>query len=230
MDMMTRRGEQQDQQGTYDGWEKELWLVRHGTTAWNTEKRYLGHTDIGLLPEAEQELASLREHLVGIEWRSVHSSDLLRCRQTLEWVAPLHAGQAHMDSRLREIHFGEWEGRTYEELKHLARYREWIDSPQTVTPPGGEPWSSFAARIDDFLNEVIWAEPRHERTGDSTTAQTKDLVIAHGGVIRYMLTRLLPGQAFWDVSVIPGQAIRLQLECSRNGRKAIRLPFPEIGL
>lgn len=229
MDMMTRRGEPQDEQGRYE-WEKELWLVRHGTTAWNAEKRYLGHTDIGLLPEAEQELASLREHLVGTEWRAVHSSDLLRCRQTLERIAPLHAGQAHMDSRLREIHFGEWEGRTYEELKHLARYREWIDSPQTVTPPAGESWSSFAARIDDFINDVMWTEPRHERTGDSTTAQTKDLIIAHGGVIRYILTRLLPGQSFWDISVIPGQAIRLQLERSPDGWNAIRLPFPEIGL
>lgn len=227
MDMMTGRGEQQ---GTRDRWGKEVWLVRHGTTAWNVEKRYLGHTDIGLLPGAEQELASLRVQLGGIKWDSVHSSDLLRCRQTLERIAPLHAGQAHMDSRLREIHFGEWEGRTYEELKHLARYRKWIDSPQTVTPPDGESWSSFAARIDDFIADVIWSEPRHEGTGESTTAQTKNLVVTHGGVIRYMLTRLLPGQAFWDVSVIPGQAIRLQLERSPDGRRAIRLPFPEIGL
>ena len=70
---------------------REIILMRHGTTAWNLEKRYLGHTDISLLPEAEQELAPLREQFNNVTWDALYCSDLLRCQQTLALVAPMQA-------------------------------------------------------------------------------------------------------------------------------------------
>ncbi|MBJ9991648.1 histidine phosphatase family protein [Paenibacillus sp. S28] len=133
----------------------DLLLVRHGTTRWNREKRYLGHTDIPLDRGGRDELAPLARELAGKAFRGVYCSDLARCRETLAIISPAHADTAMYDPRLREMHFGAWEGHTYEQLQHEPLYRQWIDSPQQVMPPGGEPWADFAGRIDGFVGSLL---------------------------------------------------------------------------
>ncbi|WP_151732951.1 histidine phosphatase family protein [Paenibacillus tengchongensis] len=133
----------------------ELRLVRHGHTLWNTEHRYLGSTDLPLLPEAAAALAALREYsaLQGDFWR-VYCSDLRRCRETLGILGADFAAAARYDKRLREMDFGKWEGCTYEQLQNSMQYRAWIDDPQAVTPPGGESWTSFTGRVEELLEEL----------------------------------------------------------------------------
>jgi alpha-ribazole phosphatase len=199
---------------------RSIVLIRHGTTQWNVEKRYLGHTDIGLLPGAQEELALLSRQCRNLTWDAVYCSDLLRCRQTLAYTAPQAAAQAKLDARLRENDFGQWEGLTYEQLQHNPLYRRWIDQPQEVAPPEGEAWPSFAGRIDSFLHEHIWSGRTSHRT----------LIVTHGGVIRYMLSRLIEGVGFWDTHVIPGQAIQVYIEKQGNRWLGSRVNFPSIGL
>ena len=103
-------------------------------------KKYLGHTDMELLPDAEEELVLLSEQCRHLTWDAVYCSDLLRCRQTLAHIAPQVIEQVKLDSRLRENDFGQWEGLNYEQLKDNLLYRSWIDDPQKVTPPEGEAW------------------------------------------------------------------------------------------
>lgn len=203
---------------------REIILIRHGTTAWNLEKRYLGHSDIGLLPEAEQELSSLSEEFSNITCEALYCSDLLRCQQTLTHIASPQMGQAKLDPRLREINFGQWEGLTYDQLKDNLQYRDWIDAPQEVTPPGGEPWTAFAARMDSFLEESLmsFSPILHSRSINVP----KVAVITHGGVIRYMVSRLIPDQGFWDTQVIPGQAIKIRLDGDGESWVGTRLTFP----
>lgn len=133
----------------------DLLLVRHGTTRWNREKRYLGHTDIPLDPGGRDELAPLARELAGKAFHRVYCSDLARCRETLAIISPAHADTAMYDPRLREMDFGAWEGHTYEQLQHESLYRQWIDSPQQVTPPGGESWADFAGRVDGFIGSLL---------------------------------------------------------------------------
>ncbi|WP_145946730.1 histidine phosphatase family protein [Paenibacillus sp. Y412MC10] len=133
----------------------DLLLVRHGTTRWNREKRYLGHTDIPLDPGGRDELAPLARELAGKAFRGVYCSDLARCRETLAIISPAHADTAMYDPRLREMDFGAWEGHTFEQLQHEPLYRQWIDSPQQVTPPGGESWADFAGRVDGFIGSLL---------------------------------------------------------------------------
>ncbi|WP_167544397.1 histidine phosphatase family protein [Paenibacillus xylanexedens] len=204
-----------------------LW-VRHGTTLWNVEKRYLGQTDIGLLPNAKEELAPLHEQLSGISWHEVYCSDLLRCRQMLEKILPDAIGQVKFDSRLRENDFGEWEGLTYDQLKDNPVYRSWIDAPQEVTPPGGESWQEFTGRLDSFLQEML-LEGRSSMHVDEGQAPTI-VVVTHGGVIRYALSRLIAGLGFWDTHVVPGQVIQVQLDQQGNQWFGSRVTFPPIGL
>lgn len=202
---------------------RSIVLIRHGTTQWNVEKKYLGHTDIGLLPDAEEELALLREQCRNLTWDAVYCSDLLRCRQTLAHIAPQLIEQTKFDTRLRENDFGQWEGLNYEQLKDNLLYRNWIDDPHKVNPPEGEAWQTFAKRVDSFLHEQIWSEHSHENSH-------KILIVTHGGVIRYMMSRLIHGVGFWDTHIIPGQAIQVDLEKQGDHWLGRRVDFPYIGL
>jgi alpha-ribazole phosphatase len=108
--------------------------------------------------------------------------------------------------------FGAWEGCTYEQLKDNPAYRSWIDDPAAGTPPGGESWAAFTARLEQFLcglileaeaeleltgySQVPHASPGEpERAAASTTASPGEslrlrvLIVTHGGVIRQLIAR-----------------------------------------
>ncbi|WP_434752397.1 histidine phosphatase family protein [Paenibacillus amylolyticus] len=235
----------QQDRSQHSGPQRSIVLIRHGTTRWNVEKKYLGHTDIGLLPDAQDELASLREQCRDITWDDVYCSDLLRCRQTLAHITPQVAAQTKFDARLRENDFGLWEGMNYEQLKNNPQYRNWIDHPREVTPPEGETWQVFAGRIDSFLHDHIWSEvtisqriPHKtiQKTSHQTTQRIsygnshRTLIVTHGGVIRYMLSRLMDSVEFWDTHVIPGQAIQVDMEKQGEHWLGRRVNFPPVGL
>lgn len=210
----------------------ELVLLRHGHTQWNKERRYLGSSDLPLLPEEQEELAAHRElpELTGDFWR-VYCSDLLRCRETLAAAAPSLAARAVYDPRLREMSFGEWEGCTYEQLSDNPLYRSWIDDPAAVTPPGGEDWTAFAARLEHFLTELLQeaglpvnCRPDHQ-SGDGQTSSSdpvilgherqklRVLIVTHGGVIRHLLAKTQPGVTFRTaIAPPPGTAAVIQLQ------------------
>lgn len=180
----------------------ELVVVRHGLTAWNRERRYQGHRDIPLLmPEALADIARLRDHLAAEAFDAVHCSDLGRCRQTLAHVLEgkerdgLATSEARLDARLRELDFGDYEGRCYDELKDLPTYRAWIDSRGEQAPPGGESAGALRARLDAWLAAMFaCAEAEGHR---------RVLTVTHGGVIRE-LRRRFETIDFWEGSV--GQA------------------------
>ncbi|WP_413232196.1 histidine phosphatase family protein [Paenibacillus sp. BJ-4] len=202
-------------------WDLELVLVRHGTTLWNRERRYLGHTDISLLAGAEQELEPLREKLQGRSFARIYCSDLMRCCQTLQIILPeselkagrtLSAKSPIIEPCLRELHFGEWDGKTYDMLKDVALYRAWIDEPQRITPPGGESWVDFEHRLREFLDSLYeWRIAREVQPIGSVDALPSVLVVTHGGVIRQLAHMLIPGHDFWSLHPKPGDALRIQL-------------------
>ncbi|WP_379155165.1 histidine phosphatase family protein [Paenibacillus sp. sgz5001063] len=185
--------------------ELELVLMRHGQTLWNKEHRYLGSTDLALLPEAKAELAALPQppELAGNFWR-VYCSDLSRCRETLALIAPALMQTASYDSRLREMNFGDWEGQTYEQLQHHSRYRSWIDDPAAVTPPGGESWSAFTERVEHFLSGLLQSAAAASVLGNSGhPGSMRVLIVTHGGVIRQLLASTMAVSSFRDTAAPP---------------------------
>lgn len=202
-------------------WNLKLVLVRHGTTLWNRERRYLGHSDVGLLAGAEQELEPLRERLQGQSFARIYCSDLMRCRQTLQIILPeseltskrsLSAMPPIMEPRLRELDFGEWNGKTYDMLKGVALYRAWIDEPHGITPPGGESWANFEHRLCKFLDSLYeWCIALEAQPIGSADVPPSVLVVTHGGVIRQLACMLIPGHDFWSLNPEPGAAMSIQL-------------------
>ncbi|MNZ68991.1 Alpha-ribazole phosphatase [compost metagenome] len=196
----------------------EWWLIRHGLTIWNVEHRYQGHSDIKLLEGEKHGLGALQQKLKGVSFAAIYCSDLLRCRQTLEYVRPelsvgavhidgglceMDFGEVRFDSRLREMNFGEWEGKTYDMLKDIPLYRSWIDQPQLYAPPGGESWEQFQGRVHEFFCELSATSPN---------ADEPMLIVTHGGVISMLSTFLNPGLHFWEAArVAPGEVLKVQI-------------------
>lgn len=162
-------------------------LIRHAPTVSNLQRRYIGWTD--------EPLADV-EALVPIDptLTEVFGSDLLRCKQTAKGYFP-HAIYVE-NKALREMHFGDFECKSYEELKDIAAYRRWIDHPFTTQPPNGESFQAFQTRVME---------------GYRTTFKGQDQVfVVHGGVIRVLLMHLAPDEKdFWDWSVPHGVVFSL---------------------
>lgn len=165
----------------------DIYVVRHGLTAWNVEKKYLGWTNQSLIQSEKHQLDLLKNYVKDIEFDACFSSDLIRCVETFSYLCPNR--QPILDTRLRELNFGEWEGKTYETLKENHHYQQWLKDWETIAPPKGESLVEFKVRINAFLKELL------------TTHHQKILIVTHGGVIRYMLSLLIKDLSFWDVPI-----------------------------
>lgn len=149
-------------------------LLRHGEVEGGPAFR--GSQDDPLSPEG------LRNMYAAVAmrgpWDAILTSPLLRCREFAFALARRLDLPCRLDARLREIHFGEWEGMGFAAL--MARdplsltlfYRD----PARYPPPGGEPWADFQARTVEALEEL--ASGAHGR---------RALAVTHGGVIRAAL-------------------------------------------
>lgn len=113
-------------------------LVRHGPTPGNLARRYIGRTDEPLAP-------GVRPGYFVPAADRVYVSPLLRCRQT---AALLYPGVTPVEvSDLRECDFGEFENKSYDELRDNPAYRAWMDDRTgTLAPPDGEDTAAFRRR------------------------------------------------------------------------------------
>ena len=115
-------------------------------------------------------------------WTRIIASPLLRCAAFAEELATQRNLPLSLDSRLKEIGFGEWEGKTAQELEaadpqQLMRF--W-SSPERHTPPGAEPIGSFYTRVIDAWNEIV-----ESHVGEHL------LLVVHAGVIRMIVSHVL---------------------------------------
>ena len=163
-------------------------LVRHGETAWNTERRLQGHIDIPLndtgLSQAEATARSLAR--AGLRFSALYSSDLERARQTAAAIARAHALPPQHDPRLRERHYGHFQGLTFDEAEHrhpenFRRFK--ARDPHFALPDDGESLKTLAARVHAALEDIA---REHAAVGDHHHRFAGVLDIAH---------RLATGQA-----------------------------------
>ncbi|MCW4385590.1 histidine phosphatase family protein [Salinibacterium sp. SYSU T00001] len=159
-----------------------LLLVRHGITAWNLEGRYTSRSDVALHADAHEALDATAALLRGERIDRVLSSPLRRCVETAEFLRARGdiAAPLELLDDLREMDFGEFEGRSRAELaaSHLAEaYEHWMrvhdDFP---TAPGGEAWADVSARAARVL--------AHAHTGTT-------LVVSHGYLLRTLIVTAL---------------------------------------
>ena len=146
----------------------ELFLVRHGETAWNAAGRFCGRSDPPLTRRGREQARALRA-VVGEEvFDRFVSSPSLRALET----ARLAYGEPSVDERLLEIDFGDLEGSTWIECSDDVRRR--LLDYEGFEAPGGESVSAMGNRVLAALNDL---------------GPGKHLVVTHGGVIRFLTGR-----------------------------------------
>lgn len=156
---------------------KEIFLLRHGNTGQG--QRYIGSTDVGLSAGGIEEIHDLQHFISEFSFNSIFCSPLKRCRETCEL---LHLrGNIIIDERIREIHFGRWEKKTFKEIEinDPILVDQWARTESNFGFPDGEQMEDFIKRIADFSKYIKSLD------GD------RILLITHGGVIRHLICSFL---------------------------------------
>jgi probable phosphoglycerate mutase len=149
-------------------------LARHAETAWNRAGRMQGYLDSPLTARGEAQARALGEALADEGITRLYSSDQGRAIQTANAVAERCGATLVTDSRLRERHYGDLAGLTWQGLReqHPAWHARFAARDVDFVPPGGESLQQFRDRVLPALGDIVL---RH--LGERV------VVITHGGVV-----------------------------------------------
>ena len=148
----------------------ELWLIRHGETEWSASGRHTGRSDLPLTQRGEWQAELLKAPLAARTFAAVLTSPLRRARDTCRIAG--YASVAVADENLMEWDYGDYEGRTFEEIrKERPGWRLWRDGV-----PNGETAAQVGARADLVIDRALSAG------GDVA-------LFAHGHVLRVLASR-----------------------------------------
>jgi probable phosphoglycerate mutase len=161
-----------------------IYFIRHGETEWNAEARYQGQADIPMnargREQARRNGLSLRPLLPKIAQADYVASPLARARETMQivrTVLDLPPDDFRIDDRLKEAHYGDWQGTLAADLPRVdaeglvARTRD----PYRWRPQGGESYQDLMARAMPWLQSI----------------ERDTVVVSHGGVSRVLRGHIL---------------------------------------
>ena len=148
----------------------QLWLVRHGQTEWSATGRHTGRTDLPLDDTGRQQARALGARLADQEFALVLSSTLRRAQETCDLAG--YGGRAVLDDDLCEWDYGDYEGRTTEEIR--------------ATDPGWTLWRDGCPNGETLAQVAV----RAERVIARARAVNGDTVVfAHGHLLRVLAAR-----------------------------------------
>jgi broad specificity phosphatase PhoE len=177
-----------------------LILIRHAEPVDDAHGLCYGSLDFGLSPAGQEHARRIATALDCIAYGAVYASPRCRARETAEPLAVARGIDVAVDDDLREIDFGDFEGRRYEEIEAAEPelYRTWMSSPTTVRFPNGESYADVSVRALRAFERIRAA---HECA----------VVVTHGGVIRAGLAAWLAmpdeaifrlGQSYGGLTVV----------------------------
>lgn len=182
-----------------------LYLVRHGETVLNEKGVYYGWTDCGLSDHGLEQSQSLAETLKDVSFDLVVSSPLKRAKDTAILVGGIDPGKIKFDHRLKELNFGDWEGRHYQEIQETSseEWKLWLADWKNASPPGGESFSDLYRRVCDCIKSLL-----EDYKGKII------LVVAHHGCLRIILSVLLgmSEDGYWHFSFQQGKYTLLEIQ------------------
>ena len=155
-----------------------IYLIRHGKTAANEKGIYIGSTDYPLSEKGKTELVNKLDEFEYPRVERIYSSPMKRCLQTANIL--FDGSETIAVNDLRELDFGEFEGKSVEELINRDDYKAWLKGGIENSPPGGETLVDMVARIYKALDKIIL----NMMNDDLTTSA----IITHSGVITNMLS------------------------------------------
>ena len=155
-----------------------LTFIRHGATQGNADGQYIGVTDLPLSAEGADEIYDRAEQAGYPTFQKVYVSPLRRCLQTAQIITP----NIPMEkvAELVEMDFGDFEGKSPEQLKDDPAYAEFLKGGPDNAPPNGESPRQVAVRCYKAISLII---------GDMMEQGINDAaVVTHAGIIMNMMT------------------------------------------
>ena len=149
----------------------KLVMMRHGATASNAQRRYIGINNDEALSEEGRAQCLCAGCFPAVS--QVYTSPLLRARQTASICFPQAA--IEVVAGLEEYDFGMFEGHNAEEMADWAAYRSWVDGNCMGTCPGGESRETYLQRTNSALLSVLEAARKRD--------EQQVIIVAHGGTI-----------------------------------------------
>lgn len=159
-----------------------VWLIRHSEPERRVRGRCYGSLDVALSPEGRNQMEQVARELKTEPLAAIYSSPQLRAKESARILASHHACCYEENPGLREFNFGDFEGKTYDEIAELYPdlYRQWMDSPTTICFPNGESFPEMRVRVLEALKTIL-----HQRDGQTVA------IVTHGGVIRIAIAWVL---------------------------------------
>ena len=157
---------------------KKIILVRHGESEFNAKGIIQGHIDTDLTPTGIIQAHLLAQDLKKrFKLEKIFSSDLRRAYRTAYIVGDTFNLEIDKDTRLREMYFGDWEGKSYKEIlsKNKDKFVNWLKNPIKYPLPSQESGESFFKRLSEFLDYILKLKEK------------EILVVGHGGSIQGLL-------------------------------------------
>lgn len=169
----------------------KLYIMRHGKTEWNAERKLQGRTDIPLNAEGRQMARSAAKECADIPFDICFCSPLIRARQTAEIALEGRGVPIICDERLTEMGFGKYEGAPSGLVSPQGALKELFEAPSKYVPDGGaESLDSLFGRTGEFLKSEVL--PR-VKLGQSV------LIVGHGAMNSSIICRIrdIPREKFW---------------------------------
>ena len=152
-------------------------FIRHGAIDETLSGKYIGTTDVPLSEKGRLDLKKLDYEYRYPGTQVVFTSPLKRCTETCKILYP--ELNPLSITALSECNFGEWEGKTAEELKNDSDFEKWLAGDNSVKPPRGESNADFTRRICRMFESIV--------EGLIKTGTTESVIVTHGGVIMTLL-------------------------------------------
>lgn len=161
----------------------EIYIIRHGETIWNREFRLQGCADIELSNNGREGAVKAGEELKNIKFDAVYSSPLKRAYETARIICRDRNIEINVDERLREISFGSYEGKTYDELeKEGVKFSLFFDKPESFVPAkDAESFESLIKRAKSFIDELILKYGNTDK---------RVMVVAHGAMNKALMLNI----------------------------------------
>lgn len=159
-----------------------LYLIRHGETTFSQTGGYCGALDVPLTESGQAMAQAFADAYASLSWEAIYCSPMARTQATAMPMAQATGLVPQLRDGLREINYGEWEGKHKEEVKQARcdDYNHWMTEPAWNAPTGGETAVQIANRAMAVIAEI---EEKY-REGNV-------LVVSHKATLRIILCSLL---------------------------------------
>ncbi len=183
----------------------EIIIIRHGETEWNKTGRFQGHSDVPLSAEGRAQAAALGRNLALDHVAAIYASDLTRAMETAAPLAKRFGLEVISDPLLRELNFGAWEGRNFNDVnaENPNAMKNFYTDPEQADIPESEPFPEFQRRVAGRVREIV-AQERGKRI----------VIVSHGASIRILLADILamPIRSIWHISQLNTAVNKIRFE------------------